>query len=91
MEIWIDGVQIKIPKGSRIKSITISDMDGKAVRRKALDLVDKLFQSLPAAALLGGRRTGNSREPAGYWFLCLSARESIRTQISNCHLPFRKC
>lgn len=46
MEIWIDGIQIKIPKGSRLKSITISDLDGKAATRKALDLVDKLFTPL---------------------------------------------
>lgn len=46
MEIWIDGVQIKIPKGSRLKSITISDLDSKATIGKTLDLVDKLFQPL---------------------------------------------
>ncbi|HML35641.1 MULTISPECIES: hypothetical protein [Sporomusa] len=46
MEIWIEGVQIKIPKDRKLKSIMISDLDGKAARRKALDLVDKLFQPL---------------------------------------------
>jgi hypothetical protein len=46
MEIWIEGVQIKIPKGSKLKSITISEPDGKEAKRKALDLVDKLFQPL---------------------------------------------
>jgi hypothetical protein len=46
MEIWIEGVQIKIPKGSKLKSITISDLDGNVARKKALDLVDKLFQPL---------------------------------------------
>ncbi|MPN38387.1 hypothetical protein SDC9_185911 [bioreactor metagenome] len=46
MEIWIEGVQIKIPKGSKLKSITISDLDGKGTTRKAVDLVDKLFQPL---------------------------------------------
>lgn len=46
MEIWIEGVQIKIPKGSKLKSITISELDSKAAKRKALDLVDKLFTPL---------------------------------------------
>lgn len=46
MEIWIDGVQIKIPKGRKLKSITISKLDSKAANRRALDLVDKLFQPL---------------------------------------------
>jgi hypothetical protein len=46
MEIWIEGVQIKIPKGSKLKSITISELDGKAAKRKAMELVDKLFQPL---------------------------------------------
>lgn len=46
MEIWIEGVQIKIPKGSKFKSITISDLDSKAAKRKAMELVDKLFQPL---------------------------------------------
>ncbi|MDF2568671.1 MAG: hypothetical protein K0R55_275 [Sporomusa sp.] len=46
MEIWIEGVQIKIPKGSKLKSITFSEPDGKEAKRKALELVDKLFQPL---------------------------------------------
>lgn len=46
MEIWIEGVQIKIPKGSRLKSITISDLESKDTTGRALDLVDKLFKPL---------------------------------------------
>jgi hypothetical protein len=46
MEIWIEDVQIKIPKGSKLKSITISELGSKAAKRRSLDLVDKLFQPL---------------------------------------------
>jgi hypothetical protein len=46
MEIWVEGVQIKIPKGSKLNSITISDLDSKAAKRKAMELVDKLIQPL---------------------------------------------
>lgn len=46
MEIWIEGVQIKIPKSGRFQSIMISDLDSENTTRRALDLVDRLFKPL---------------------------------------------